>query len=279
VRGLIDAYAVANTVRMARTVRRHATAVLVEGSKDVRVYRNFVEERVCDVIPAESKRNALGALRLLRQSGEKGVLVIADADFSPLSGTKVSDPDVLFTDGHDLECMLLQSPALAKLLVEYDLSPTHFGGDLGMTLARTVQLLGYLRFASWKFGLQLDFKAIDFTVFTKSGLPPEVDDDAMVGEVLKRSRCCRDNAIEVRKRRNGLIDAAHDPWVVSCGHDMTALLALLLSRTGGRVIPPSTVERQLRLSYETAHFRLTPLYLNIQEWERRNPSYRILKTF
>lgn len=94
-RGLIDAHSVANTVRMARTVRRRASALLVEGFKDVRVYRNFVDEQACDVVPAEGRRNALDALTLLRKSGERGVLVIVDTDFSALSSTQINDPDIV----------------------------------------------------------------------------------------------------------------------------------------------------------------------------------------
>jgi hypothetical protein len=262
---------------MARTVRRHATALLVEGSKDVRVYRNFADEQACDVFPAEGRKNALGALTLLRKSGAGGVLVIADADFSALSGTQAGDQDVVVTDGHDLECMLVRSPALAKLLIEYDLAASQFGPDLGDRLAKAVQPLGYLRFASLRFGLQLDFKSIDFEAFINPGLAPDLNGDALVSEVVRKNRSFGRTESELRQMMRDLADAVHDPWMVACGHDMTALLALLLSRRSQHMIAPSTVERQLRLSYEAAHFKLTRLCTCIQEWERCNPGYRVLR--
>jgi len=277
VRGLIDAHSVANIVRMTRAVRPRASALLVEGSKDVRVYRNFTDEHACDVVPSEGRKNALGALALLRKSGESGVLVITDADFSVLFGTQINDPDVVVTDGHDLECMLVQSPALTKLLIEYDLAPSQFAPDLAVSLAMAVQPLGYLRLAAFKFRLQLDFKAIDFRVFTTPGLTPGLDANALVNEVVQKNRPCGRTAAELQRMMSHLVNAAHDPWVVACGHDITALLALLLSRVVKREVPPSTVERQMRLSYEAAHFKSTRLYAHIQGWEQRNPFYRILR--
>jgi hypothetical protein len=278
VRRVIDAHSVANTVRMARTVRRHASALLVEGSKDVRVYRNFANEQACEVVPAEGRKTALGALALLRKSGEKGVLVIVDADFSVLFGTQINDPDVIVTDGHDLECMLLQSPALTKLLIEYDLAPDQFGPNCALGFAKAVQPLGYLRFAAVKFGLQLDFKNIDFRAFTKPGSTPGVDTMALTNEVVRKNLSCSSTPEVLRQMIDRVADAAHDPWAVACGHDIIALLALLLSRKAGRDVLPYTVERQLRLSYEGSHFKLTKLHARIREWEYRNPHYCIMRT-
>lgn len=146
----LDPHAVANTIRMARTVRRGAAAMLVEGSKDARVYRNLVDEERCNAVPAGNKRNALEALALLRRSGERGVLAVVDADFTALTGAVAADPDVIATDAHDLEGMLLRSQALSKLLVEYDLAPGILGPDAGLILARAAQPIGYLRFAAEK---------------------------------------------------------------------------------------------------------------------------------
>jgi hypothetical protein len=71
--------------------------------------------------------------------------------------------------------------------------------------------------------------------------------------------------------------ADHDDWQVGCGHDMTAILATLLSKKFGRDVPPYTVERQLRLGYHITDFARTPLYTAIRAWEQRNAPYLVLR--
>src|SRR5207247_9566418 len=122
VRSSVDGFSIANEIRMSRAVRKNASALLVEGAKDVRVFRNLIDESVCDVVPTEGKRNAYDALNNLRKSKQAGVLVVVDADFSRVDGQLTLDPDVVVSDDHDIESMLLKSRAAAKLLIPYDLT-------------------------------------------------------------------------------------------------------------------------------------------------------------
>ena len=81
---------------------------------------------MCDVVPSEGKRNAYHALNDLRKSKHAGVLVVVDADFSRVDGQLILDPDVVVSDDHDMESMLVKSRALVKLLIEYDLKADDF---------------------------------------------------------------------------------------------------------------------------------------------------------
>jgi Protein of unknown function (DUF4435) len=53
-------------------------------------------------------------LAILEQRGFQGVLAIVDADFDRLVPPTYQSLNLLLTDAHDLETMLIQSPALEK---------------------------------------------------------------------------------------------------------------------------------------------------------------------
>jgi hypothetical protein len=261
---------------MSRTVRKDASALLVEGPKDVRVFRNLINEAACDIVSTEGKPNAVGALNVLRRSGQRGILVVIDSDFSRLGGQQIIDPDVVTTDVHDIEAMMLQSAAPQKLMVEYDLRPDAFGPDLGDLLALAAMPLGYLRLASIRFNLSLKFSDLRFSKFVNTASPVTLDEQELVKEVLSKSPWCKHREKDVIGLIRRVSKPTDDCWHVSCGHDMTDVLAVLLGSKAGRDVTAYTVERQLRLSYHPTDFARTQLFVDIRSWEQRNVPYEVL---
>ena len=58
-RSAVDPHSIANEVRLSRSVRKHASAFLVEGFKDTRLVRNYINDDACQLFPTNGKRNAL----------------------------------------------------------------------------------------------------------------------------------------------------------------------------------------------------------------------------
>jgi hypothetical protein len=276
VRSAVDAHSIANEIRMSRTVRKRASALLLEASKDVRVFRNIINESLCDIVATEGKRNAIGALNILRRAGERGVLVIVDSDFSRLDGQRILDPDVLTSDLHDIEAMLLQSSAVQKVMIEYDLAPDGFGQNLGQVLAEAVMPLGYLRFASLQYKLHLKFGDLEFRKFVLTKVPTSIDEHKLVEEVLNKNPRCTRSEKDLSQMMADIAKVGDDCWHVGCGHDMTSVLAVLLSVNAGREILSYSLERQLRLAYPVAEFSATALFAEIKAWEQRNTPYIVL---
>src|SRR5260221_1535366 len=92
---------------------------MVEGDTDKKLYKTFVNESRCNITVAYTKSIALAALSILEQNDFPGVLVIVDTDFDALEGKVLFSPNVSYTDTHDLETMLIESPSLDKLLGEF----------------------------------------------------------------------------------------------------------------------------------------------------------------
>jgi hypothetical protein len=276
VKQLVDAFSIANTVRMVRSKKRYQTAVLVEGYKDVRLYLNLFDDSLCFVTPAITKMSAVGALRQLRKSGVPGVVAIIDTDFTVIEGRPFDDPDILTTDTHDVEGILLKSPALEKVMVEHTDKLNAFGSDLRGQLLTATRPVGYLRLASDRGGYMINFSQFDFARF----ISPDnlaCDLKLMTGEAVVKSTNSRIPATRMLEEIKDLDNAHHDPWMISCGHDLTSTLAVALSSRSSSPVFSYTVERQLRLAYEKAFFLDTALRKKIVEWEVRNLPFRMLR--
>lgn len=128
--------------------------LIVEGPTDKKLYGQFIDTSRCQIIIAYSKATAIEALSTLEKDNCLGILAIVDADFDVLEDTLSTSHNLLLTDTHDLETMMLQSPALEKLLTEYcsegkmaTFEEKH-GKDVRAKLVESATPVGYLRWAS-----------------------------------------------------------------------------------------------------------------------------------
>jgi hypothetical protein len=71
-----------------------------------------------------------------------------------------------------------------------------------------------------------------------------------------------------------------DMWYICCGHDMIAILSIALCKAWGscnsQQVALNVLEKDLRLAYESGHFRETKLYIAIQTWEQTNQPFEVL---
>lgn len=169
-REYITEHEIANTIRLIRAQRTGAF-LIVEGDTDGRAYKNFVDENKCQIIIAYNKNNATKAISLLEMAIFAGVLAIVDADFDVLEGKVPASENLLFTDGHDLEAMIIQSPALEKVLAEFgsESKITNFEQRTGKTvrliLTECGMPIGYLLWVSLRERLSLRFGDLSFDKF------------------------------------------------------------------------------------------------------------------
>jgi hypothetical protein len=275
VRSHIDRYVVANWVRMRGNRYRGHSCVIVEGDKDVRLFGNFVNTDTARLIPGDGKDNVIGALVLLEQGGWKGVIGIVDADFDHLEGNLRKTYNLFVTDSHDLETMILSSPALGKVLRELELNSPSGDALLSETLEKS-SVLAYLRWISESDGLYLTF----------DGLRIEDIDAELTARNIRqiiyllkvRSKMCNASVATIHARYQEISCDPHDLWLLCCGHDVVAIMAFILASKHGRRLHPEILEQNLRLAYEFDHFRSTQLYHDIQDWETANPQFKVFRT-
>ncbi|MCD4800956.1 MAG: DUF4435 domain-containing protein [Methanococcoides sp.] len=273
---------IANNVRMMRTQFR-GSVLIIEGSTDMRLYQRFVDDKRCKVIPANGKENAIKVIQILKRSKMEGVLTIVDADFWRVDGIRNKNDNVLVTDTHDLETMLIASEALDRLLEEftsqYKVEALHM--PIRQLLLYTAMPLGLFRWlsSSGKDKLSLRFKDIDFDHFMEVQ-PLSINIKRLIREVKVNSHGHSLNERAIRKKLMKMLGEDHDPWQICSGHDVVEILAFGLREIFGNLDAHHTnegiIDRSLRLAYDITMFKKTDLYSSILNWEEENVPYIVL---
>lgn len=274
----------ANTIQMKRTLFA-GTFLVVEGLDDKKTFDRFIDHETCQVIVAEGKENAIVVTRILNGLGFVGLLAIVDADCDRILNTVPPESNILLTDFHDIECMMLLSPALDHVLAElgkedriiaYEMRSS---GLLCAALAKRVTALGCLRLVSLKDSYSLTFEEITFTRFV-SATDLECDRAAMVRTVVNKSGAHALNQNDLKERIEVEMSRGHALWQIVCGHDVIEMLAIAfrgpLANRDAHEVAPVVLQRCLRLAYQFEDFLETELARLIGCWEGAHPPYRVL---
>ncbi|HKQ74228.1 MAG TPA: DUF4435 domain-containing protein [Blastocatellia bacterium] len=274
----------ANAIRMARSSYEGAFLV-VEGQTDALLYKRLADTKQCRLIVAHNKENVVEILMLLESGNFIGALAIVDADFDTLEGKVFASPNIFLTDTHDLETMLLKSPALEKLLLEME-SETKLdefvkslGKELRDALLEEGLHLGYLRWVSLRHGHELKFEGLKYRDFTDL-TTLTINQSKLIKSIKNHSQKPQLLDQELQQQIEAIRDETHDKWHVCCGHDLIGILSVGLRKAIGsqrshKEIEPEILERSLRLAYESAWFRDTQLYASIGLWEGHNTPFQV----
>lgn len=285
VRELLTPDRVANKIQLLRTTFS-GTFLLVEGNSDKIFYQRFVNSTECQLeITAgkpSSKVRAIQILEILKKSNFQGVLAIVDADFDRLEASLDRSPNLLRTDTHDLETMLINSPALEKTIAEFGSEEKikKLDRDIRTILLEVGVSIGYLRWISLTEELNLTFEGIKFIKFLdeKTLVFNELE---LIQEVKKKSQNFSLSDEALQQQLTLQKDNDRDPWQVCCGHDLVEILSLCLRKAIGSnnltEVKPDCLERSVRLAYEESYFSQTQLYLEICIWQRNNQNFKVLK--
>jgi hypothetical protein len=275
---------IANTVRMMRTLHSGAI-IIVEGDTDLRVYQRFVDEKRCRLVPGNGRPNTIGSLSILENAHLKGILAIIDADFWKLDGVKPSSSNLVLTDTHDLETMILSSNALDKVLSEFGSTAKigRLGKPVRTLLLEAASPIGFFRWLSspTKDNLFLRFKGLNFDGFLNKRTL-EVDLHKLIKQVEANTPGCIIDLGGTTVNIQKLKAMGHDLWQVCSGHDMTEILTMglrsLFGNARAAAISTEVVDGVLRISYEHSYFRCTQLHTSIKSWEEANQDYKILRS-
>lgn len=266
---------IVNEIAMARQVRA-VTFVLAEGDFDSRIYASHLRGEV-QVIVTEGRQNLNDALEILEIEGADDVLGITDADFALVNGAPVDQNRLLYTDGHDVEAMLLHSPALDKVAREYGSRAkleTFLGSgrDLRNSLYEAVAPLSALRLLNDRSGTGLDFNDLAFDKF----LPRStliVNRPHLVKEVLDKSRQRSALATDILHGIDEILAEGIPVNLIGVGEDVVQAFAISLRRMIGSAaaleVTKPALYRAFALAYESEWFRQTGLARRIRAWEAR----------
>lgn len=288
-RDQVDGSRIANSLRMLRGMNKHFAFLLVEGDTDRRLFSKFIDKNKCKIQTAENKDNVIEAISILNSSNFGGVLGVIDADFMHLEGKKCEVNNVILTDTHDIETLMLNSSALESLIAEYANRDKLMeferdrGENLTNVLLQNTSVLGYLRWFSLRNRADYDFKTIRYHIFTDCSTL-SVNLTKLVSEAINQSPAAKitDCDLTIQRIQNMML-SKNDLWQVCCGHDMVQLLLIgLKSVFGGynsKALGDGALEGSLRMCFEYGSFAETKSYAFIIEWEKQHAPYQILRHF
>lgn len=267
---------------MIRTLH-HGAILIVEGTTDLRVYENLISSTHCKALPATNKDIAITTINKLESNNFKGVLTIVDTDFWKLDSVTPNSLNILLTDTHDLETMILSSEALDKVISEFGSRPkiAALGKSIRDILLEGALPIGFLRWLSspTKDNLSLRFKGLHFYNFVDTN-KLSINIDLLIKEVKTNSQASTLDETAIKNKIATLMKSGYDPWHVCSGHDMVQLLAIGLINLFGNHratnITSDAVDGILRVSYEYSYFSSTQLHNSIKDWESANTPFKVL---
>jgi hypothetical protein len=224
------------------------------------------------------------ALKKLDSIGFSGVLGVVDDDCDSLENMRLPSINLVATDARDLECLLLRTQLLEKMVVELGdhekiaTFENHAGLSVRERLLENGLVFGRLRWLSKRMNWQLfdpskpdNFNPDEFMDRESWSIDEE--------KLLKKAASKRQMATtdELQNLLETLPEA--DPWLVCQGHDLLKILRTGLQTVLGELKSAYThkdLAAHLRLAFHDTHLAATQLYQHIRAWEQANAPYQIL---
>lgn len=266
---------------MLRGATRRAV-LIVEGASDEKFWSRFSDRETCELVIARGKQNALDAMNLLRSQAVDGIICIVDRDYDPFLGKDEACEDVVVTDDHDLETMLVRSESFEAVAAELG-SKTKIDKIGGSNALREIVVrigvqVGSVRLFSLEKAENLKFEGLKYRFFdpenTMDALP------AIAKEVYDNTGRPGADLAAVLEFGEQLERQAPNEWWVVCGHDLTEMMGRALRSIAGnldaRAASASEMEKHLRLACDSQFVKGLTMTEAIRTWERANPTFRCL---
>lgn len=274
----------ANELLFSRTAFPGSFLVL-EGPDDRRFWERRIDRSRCKCTLAHAKTTLLMAFEKLDGLGFKGAVGVVDADLDHVHARPAISPNVLPTDTVDLEALLLRSPALEAVLLEFgdprkiETFEQRAGRDIRSALVDRALLFGRIRWVSERLTLRIPMEDLSPYKYVdeKSWSLDEhrlLHDAARLAPSPGHTTAHRSRADELRAEVDSL--PAHDPWHVVRGKDMVRILDIGLKRTLGAKSHADHITRLLRQGIDSSELFRTSVGEQISAWEHRNRPFVVL---
>lgn len=272
-------------IKMIRT-KFVGTILIIEGDSDYRFLKSFVANDKCYLLPAHGKENAVKCIPLACDSNIKGVLSFIDADHDRILNRLPRVKNIIATDYHDTEMLMVMSEAFDKIIEEYasDVKLKKFieandYDNLRIALLKNSVPIGMLRLLSTMNNHNLCFNNISFKKFIDAR-KLQINIDSLILCVLANTS---DHSLQTKTIAKDLkqnIDQnSYDVQQLCNGHDFSEVLAISLRHAIGscdsKIGNRDNVEKILRLAYNFELFRQTDCYREMISWEEENTGFEI----
>lgn len=253
--------------------------LIVEGESDESFFENILDCSECKVVNLKGKERVKEFIEEQNRANKKGYLGIVDADFEHIDGYEKAIDNVLLTDVHDIEMMILGSnPNMRRIYSELteniiikSFEEKHPKSFIDSIMEAAYEI-GLLKMVMKRPRYCVDMKDIFYSDVIDKNF--KVDIDELIGRVKKKHHSLH----EIKKEIEDEKEKKFDKFQVCCGHDVTSILAvsfISVENEGlgyGKLkhITKNRIEELLRVIYNYDCFINTKLYSSIVKWEKLN---------
>ncbi|MEM7182582.1 MAG: DUF4435 domain-containing protein [Spirochaetota bacterium] len=266
--------------------KENSVAVVVESATDASLFRKFFSHNTF-LVPADGNENVKTVMSQISKENIEEVIGIIDADFQRIENQLDDLPaNTFLTDGHDLEMMMVVSPAWDNV-VEVLVNPeklTSFekqtSDDIKSHLLKLASSIASVRLYNHRQDLGLIFKTfhkkngeykfIEYSKFITGNLL-ELNWDKMLQTIENKSN--KPNFLTTnddhKEEINKIAQENHD-WLEFCnGHDFLNILAIALSKAiGNKKVSGKDLSESFIIAYRMDDFKQTQLYASLVIWNQ-----------
>ena len=246
--------------------------IILEGRTDISLFKCLnLHDSVHYDSPCRGKYAVIDSVRKLREYGKEKVYGVCDADFDIILNR--SYDDIVLTDCHDIEIMMINCGFVRSFFFEYTNPKSYEAIDensLILEIEKNIfdvcYYIGILKWINAEHGFGFNFTNLDIEPFVHfNGFSMSFDKHSFITSVLGRYKKEIDYNYLCKlydEYKDKVVDVLH----VCNGHDFTNILSKLYKGefTNDKNINQDKVERNLRLYYSTQHFEKTNLFSKLR---------------
>lgn len=272
---------IANEIRLTRS-QYSGAFLIVEGQDDYQFMVNFISPSTCTIEVARGKQNVCDVIEILEEDNFDGVLGLIDADFDRIEGSLERSHNIVMPECHDLDMMLVSSPALGRILTALGSREKleNFQEDVLKALMERALPVGYLRLHSLRENLNLRFGGLKYSAWIdRSSFVADTTKliDTVKNHSQRQDLSSSDLAIAIED----LQDSNYDPYEMCNGADVIGILSIglrgVLGTKDAGEVGEDLLKMSLRLAYSEQHFSSSSLRKDIEKWQRRKHGFQILE--
>ncbi len=257
---------------------------VLEGDTDIRLFRSLMDEDNVKIEAAVGKSRVSEIVCDLSSDPSdveysRRLFGICDADFMHITGDTTECENVFVTDTHDIETMILNSPAVRSLISEY--APNEeianlLHEELVNSAMDAAYKLGTFRYINHINNLNINFKGLRVDRCScVDGLSIEINHSELIKALIDHSSNL-DSSVDTEyllEKYSEHIKEGHDKLQFCSGHDVTQFISCILSQrelSNDTIMNQKKVEGALRLAYGVEYFKKTKLYKKLDNWRIAN---------
>lgn len=276
--------------------------IIVEGETDKKLFSKFIsgENRIRIALGVEKVIEVISILNI-RKTTNNNFFGIIDADFrNVIDESELLPENILTTDTHDLETLILNSPAFQYVYKELGSKQkiAKFEEETGLSLIENLlelaKPIAYLKIVNLKQKIGLKFKPkklnkkgnndLKFDKFIQKSNLKFKGNIQLINTVkafLDNSQLLLNN---IEKELESEMKNSYNLWQICNGHDIVKIFCLGLRQKLGSSQKnikelENEVERLLRASYDSSYFKETKLFKKILKWQKLNSTAVLSSTF